>query len=77
MVYLELLKQEKELFYDDDLEFYLPQDDEIILCKPFADERKVFKKLESLEAFIFTYSIRKITVVTMNKEGSLSTPFQK
>ncbi|WP_304544852.1 ATP-binding protein [Sulfurimonas microaerophilic] len=77
MVYLELQKQNKELYYDDDLEFYLPQDDEIILCKPFADERKVFKKLESLEAFIFTYSIRKITVVTMNKEGSLSHPLSK
>ena len=77
MVYLELLKSNKECYYDDDVDFYLPNADEIILCKPFADERSLFKKLESLEAYIFTHSIQKVTAVTMNKEGSISHPFSK
>jgi len=74
MVYLELLKSNKECFYEDGIDFYLPQNDEIILCKPFIDERRLFKKLESLEAFLFTHSIKHITVITMNKEGSVAHP---
>ena len=74
MVFLELLKSNTKCYYEDGVDFYLPQDDEIILCKPFADERRLFKKLESIEAFIFSYGIRKITVITMNKEGSISHP---
>jgi len=74
MVFLELLKSKSELFYAEDIEFYLPKRDEIILCKPFADERRLFKKLESIEAFIFTHKITKITVITMNKEGTISHP---
>jgi len=74
MVYLELLKSHQQCFYEDGIDFYLPQNDEIILCKPFVDERRLFKKLESIEAFLFTHSIKKITVITMNKEGSVTHP---
>lgn len=77
MVYLELIKNKKEVFYADEIDFYIPEDDEIILCKPFSDERRLFKKLESIEAFLFTYSIVKITVITMNKEASVSHPLTK
>ncbi|QOP44921.1 ATP-binding protein [Sulfurimonas paralvinellae] len=77
MVYLELLKSKTVCYYEDGIDFYLPDNDEIILCKPFADERRLFKKLESLEAFIFSYGITKITVITMNKEGTISHPFAK
>ena len=77
MVYLELLKSNMESYYEDGIDFYLPHSDEILLCKPFADERRLFKKLESIEAFIFSYGIRKITVITMNKEGTISHPFAK
>ena len=44
---------------------------------PFADERALFKKIEQIEAFIFSYQIRKVTAVTMNREGSLSHPLSK
>jgi len=77
MVYLELLKSKTECYYEDGIDFYLPQSDEILLCKPFADERRLFKKLESIEAFIFSYGVRKITVITMNKEGTISHPLSK
>ncbi len=74
MVYLELIKSDIECYYQDEIDFYLPKKDTIILCKPFADERRLFKKLESIEAFIFSYKIRKIVVITMNKEGTISHP---
>ena len=74
MIYLELLKAKKEVFYDDGIDFYLPKNSEVILATPFADERALFKKIESIEAFIFSHHIKKITAVTMSKEGSVSHP---
>jgi len=77
VIYLELLKSGVECYYADEIDFYLPQSDAIILCKPFADERRLFQKLESIEAFLFTHSIKKVTAVTMNKEGTISHPLSE
>jgi len=77
MIYLELLKSDKECFYDDGIDFYLPKNDEVILGMPFADERSLFKKMEAVEAFIFTYQVKKVTAVTMSREGSVSHPFSE
>jgi len=77
MLYLELLKHNHEVYYDDAIDFYLPNDSEIILSMPFADERSIFKKLETIEAFIFTHGITQITAITMNNEASISHPFSK
>lgn len=77
IVFLEILKNETEFFYEEGIEFYIPDNSEIILCMPFAEERMLFKKLESIEAFIFSNQIQKITCVTMSKEGEISHPISK
>ena len=77
MVLLELVKHNITPYYDEGVDFYIPAKNEIILCKPFADEKRLFKKLELLEAFLFTHSITRITVITMAKEGTLSHPLAK
>ncbi|WP_457743684.1 DUF4143 domain-containing protein [Sulfurimonas sp.] len=77
MIFLELLKSKRKSYYSEGIDFYLPQQNEIILCKPFADERRLFKKLESIESFIVSYEVRKITVISMNKEVSISHPIAK
>ncbi|MCD6172171.1 MAG: ATP-binding protein [Sulfurimonas sp.] len=77
MVFLELLKSNIKCFYDDGIDFYIPHAQEIILCMPFTDERALFKKIEQIEAFIFTRNIKKITAITMNREGSISHPLSK
>ena len=77
MVFLELLKSSKECFYEEGVDFYLPDESGIILCKPFVDERRLFKKLEALEPFIFTHGIKQITVVSMTTESSISHPIAK
>ena len=77
MVYLELLKSNQKCYYDDGVDFYLPNKEEVILCMPFTDERTLFKKMGKIEAFIFSYQIKKITAITMNKEGSVSHPLSK
>ncbi|MEA3330414.1 MAG: ATP-binding protein [Campylobacterota bacterium] len=77
MVYLELLKSGVECFYEDGIDFYIPDADQVILCKPFTDERSLFKKMEEIEAFIFTHQVKKVTAITMNREGGISHPFSK
>ncbi len=77
MIFLELLKSNREAYYDDGIDFYLSKDGEVILSMPFADERALFKKMEQIEAFIFSYQIKKVTAVTMNREGTLSHPLSK
>ncbi len=77
MLFLELLKHNHKLFYDEGIDFYLPDDSEIILSMPFADERSLFKKVETLEAFIVTNGITQITAVTMNNEAIVSHPFSR
>jgi len=77
MIYLELLKSNQECYYDDGIEFYLADKEEVILCMHFADERALFKKMEQIEAFVFSYQIKKVTAITMNHEGSLSHPLSK
>ena len=77
MIYLELLKQNIECYYDEGIDFYLPDTDEVILGMPFADERTLFKKIEAIEAFIFTHQVQKVTAITMNREGGVSHPFSK
>jgi len=77
LIYLELIKQKKECYYVDDVDFYLPDNDEIILSKPFADERRLFKKLASIEQFLFSYGIKKVTVISMSKEATISHPLSQ
>ncbi|MBU0719732.1 ATP-binding protein [bacterium] len=77
MIYLELLKSDSTCFYADGIDFYIPHANEVLLCMPFADERALFKKIEQIEAFIFTYQIQKVTAITMNTEGKISHPFSK
>lgn len=77
MIYLELLKSDKEAFYDENIDFYIPSSDEVILGMPFADERILFKKMEAIEAFLFTYQIKRVTAITMSTEGRMSHPISK
>lgn len=77
MIYLELLKSGIECYYDDNIDFYIPDDAEVILCMPFTDERTLFKKMEQIEAFLFSYQIKKVTAITMNHEGGVSHPLSK
>jgi hypothetical protein len=77
MIYLELLKSKQLCYYEEGIDFYLPTSNEVILGMAFTDERTLFKKIESIEAFIFTHSIQKITAITMNKEGRISHPFSQ
>ncbi len=75
MVYLEMLKKEFTLFYDEEIDFYIPEQNRIVLCMPFGNQEALFKKIEKIEGFIITHGISKVEVVTMTNESSLQHPF--
>lgn len=77
LVFNELDKHGVDAYYDEGIDFYLPERSQIILVSPFANEHALFKKVETLEGFIVSHSIEDIVVVTMNLEGTLSHPIAR
>ncbi|NOQ30047.1 MAG: ATP-binding protein [Helicobacteraceae bacterium] len=74
IIFLELYKHNKNAFYEDNIEFYLPDENSVIVAMPFGNERTLFKKLESIEAFIFEHNITSIIAITMSHEGEITHP---
>lgn len=77
LVFSELDKHHIECYYDEGIDFYLPQRRQIIIASPFANEHALFKKVEALEAFIVSNRILEVIVVTMNLESTLSHPISR
>jgi predicted AAA+ superfamily ATPase len=75
LVCLEMVKRDYELYYDEGVDFYLPRQQRVVLCIPFGNEEMLFKKIESIEAFIITHGVTRVEVVTMSSESSLRHPF--
>ena len=75
LVCLEMLKHDFELYYEEGIDFYLPQQRRVVLCMPFGNQEMLFKKIESIEAFIITHNIARVEVVTMSSESELVHPF--
>lgn len=75
MVYLEMLKKEFTLYYDEEIDFYIPAQERVVLCMPFGNQENLFKKIEKIEGFIISHGISKVEVVTMTNESSLQHPF--
>lgn len=77
LVFSELDKHHVECYYDEGIDFYLPQRGQIIIASPFANEHALFKKVEALEAFIVSNRVQEVIVVTMNLESTLSHPVSR
>jgi uncharacterized protein len=77
LIFLELVKHRILCYYDEGIDFYLPERGQIMLALPFANEHALFKKVEALEGFIITNRVREVIAVTMNTESSLSHPIAR
>lgn len=75
MVLAELVKHRTQIFYEEQIDFYLPESGRVILCMPFGTKEILFKKIEQAEAFIVTHGVKKVEVITMSSESSLRHPF--
>ncbi len=75
LVFLEMLKRGSEIYYADGIDFYLPKENRIVLTMPFSNEDVLFKKIESIEAFIIENAVLSVEVVTMSAETKLGLPY--
>ncbi len=75
LVALELIKHGHTPYYDEAVDFYLPDENRAILCMPFSNKEMLFKKIESIEGFLITHQVGNVEVVTMSSEGELHHPF--
>ena len=63
MIFLEL--KDKEIFYKDTLNFYIPQKELGILVMPFGDENTILEKLQKVK------DVKKVEVITISNELNL------
>ena len=75
MVLTELVKHHAAVYYEEQIDFYLPASNRVILCMPFGTKEILFKKIEQAEAFIVTHGVFKVEVITMSSESTLHHPF--
>lgn len=75
LILTELIKHHDTVFYEDQIDFYLPAQDRAILCMPFGTKEILFKKIEQAEAFIVSYGVKSVQVITMSSEAELHHPF--
>jgi len=68
MIYLELNRQGKEIYYDNNIDFYLPKTNEIILSIPFFTGSQISSKVIN---FIDDNGITKITLVKISNEQDI------
>lgn len=71
MVYLELNKRYKEVYYLDNIDFYLPNEDEFILAIPFFNSLISSSIISKILPMIEMYSIQTITIVTVSSEQTI------
>lgn len=75
MVLTELVKHHAAVYYEEQVDFYLPDAGRVILCMPFGTKEILFKKIEQAEAFIVTHGVTRVEVITMSSESALHHPF--
>ncbi len=67
MVFSEL--NEEEIFYTDELHFYLPQKNQAILCIPFLPPEIIIRRFSKLIAKLKILHIKSLKVITLGNEG--------
>lgn len=65
MIFLELYRLTKEIFYVDGANFYLPEYATLILCSPFFNQMSLGKNTSKLLESIEIYDIQKVKIITV------------
>ena len=68
IIFLELLKREKKVFYTEAFDFYIQEESRAILSIPFLPQNIIENKLERLNKHFIEFDIKSVQVVTMEVE---------
>jgi len=71
MIYLELNKRYKNIYYLDNIDFYLSDENEIIIAIPFFNNFISANVISKLLPNIEEYNITKVTIVTVSSDETI------
>ncbi len=70
MVFLELMKRDKTIFYDDLIDLYIPNEHLAVFCIPFATDEVVQSKMKKLTHTLKSLHVNKVEIITLGNEES-------
>jgi len=68
LIVLQLLKLNLQIRYTDEIDFYIYNEKRVVLSIPFINHEQLDSRLHSLDEMIENKNIKKIEIVTMNRE---------
>jgi len=71
MVYLELKNRFKEIYYLDNIDFFLPTQNHLVLAIPFFNSLVSSTIISKLLPYIEEYNINTVTIITVSSEQSI------
>lgn len=69
IVFCELIKKEREIFYLDLFDFYIPSKNKAVLCVPFLPPELIKRRFIKLVEELKKFNIAKLQIVTIGNEG--------
>jgi predicted AAA+ superfamily ATPase len=70
MVFLELMKRGKTIFYDEGIDLYLPEEKTALFCIAFATEEAIMLRMKKLSSTLHMLHVNKVEIVSLGNEGS-------
>lgn len=71
MVFLELIKRHKKIYYEEGIDFYIPEESLAILCVGFSTTEAIEKRLQKLLPTFWSLHVKRIEVVSLSSENAL------
>ena len=72
MVFLELIKRGKEVFYEEGIDFFIPAENLAILCIGFSTKETIELKIKKLLPTFWALHVKRIEVVTLSSENAFA-----
>lgn len=70
MVFLELIKRGKNVYYEEGIDFFIPDESLAVLCVGFATTEAIEMKLQKLLPTFWALHVKRIEVVTLSSESA-------
>ncbi|DAB34575.1 MAG TPA: AAA family ATPase [Sulfurospirillum sp. UBA12182] len=72
IVFSELYKRYKEIFYTDVIDFYLPKQNIGIICAPFSPKEFIEEKLKKYSTHLLDLSLQEIYIISVGNEDAFN-----
>jgi len=72
MVFLELMKRGKGIYYEEGIDFYIPDEALAIICVGFAPQEVIERRIQKLLPSLWALHVKRIEVVTLSSESALA-----